>query len=116
MPSLAPLRTDRTRSADGTEVGWAEVGSGPAVVVVHGGNQAHVHYLAFGRALADRGLRVILVDRRGRGLTPAMNATDGIEVEVADLRAVLDATGARLAFGHSAGGLIVAEAAIRMPA
>jgi pimeloyl-ACP methyl ester carboxylesterase len=110
--SLAALKT---KSADGTDIGYVEVGTGPAVVVVHGGNQAHTHYLPLARALAGRGFRVVVPDRRGRGLTPGGRPDDGIDAECADLAAVTDATGARLAFGHSAGGLVVAEAAVRDP-
>lgn len=101
-------------SADGTRVGWERVGSGPPLVVLHGGLRAGKHYRALAAALGRR-FSVLLVDRRGRGHSGAARVDDGIDTEVADLAAVLAATGAQRVFGHSAGALIALEAALRLP-
>ena len=54
-------------------------------------------------------------DRRGRGASGPGRVDDGIDLELADLEAVLRDTGATSVFGHSAGAVIALEAALRMP-
>jgi pimeloyl-ACP methyl ester carboxylesterase len=103
-----------TISADGTTIGGERIGTGPALVVVHGGMRAGKHYRALATALADH-FSVAVFDRRGRGRSGPAREDDGIEVELADLRAVMAATGARVVFGHSAGAVIGLEAALRFP-
>ena len=55
-------------SADGTHIGYRQTGSGPGLVVLHGGMRAAQHYLVLAEALAD-GYTVYIQDRRGRGLS-----------------------------------------------
>ena len=109
----APL-AESTLSADGTRIGWERIGRGPALVVVHGGARAGKHYRALAEAMAQR-YSVILMDRRGRGLSGPGREEDGLEVELADVSAVLAATGAERVFGHSAGAVIALEAALALP-
>src|ERR1043165_1454945 len=110
-----PVRTAGTvRSADGTQIGWEQVGAGVSIVIVHGGTRAAEHYRALADALASR-FTVIAYDRRGRGASGPARVDDGFDVEVADLEAVLRATGAPRVFGHSAGALISLEATRRLP-
>ncbi|HSS00938.1 MAG TPA: alpha/beta hydrolase [Kofleriaceae bacterium] len=110
-----PVRTTgATRSADGTQIGWEQVGEGVAIVVVHGGTRAAEHYRALADALAAR-FTVIAYDRRGRGASGPARVDDGLDVEIADLEAVLRATGATRVFGHSAGAVVSIEAALRLP-
>jgi pimeloyl-ACP methyl ester carboxylesterase len=66
-------------------------------------------------ALADA-FTVYLPDRRGRGMSGPYPPGYGIRTEVDDLQAVLAESGAQLAFGVSAGGLVVLEAARTLPA
>lgn len=114
----AEPRLERTaggiRSADGTQLGWERIGDGPAVVIVHGGTRAAEHYRVLADTLAPR-FTVFVYDRRGRGASGPGRADDGIDVELADLEAVLRATGATRVFGHSAGAVISLEAALRLP-
>jgi pimeloyl-ACP methyl ester carboxylesterase len=73
-------------------------------------------HLGLAGLLADQ-FTVHLPDRRGRGLSgpyPAP-ADFGVRTELADLAAVVEATGTRDLFGVSASGLIVLEAARAMP-
>jgi pimeloyl-ACP methyl ester carboxylesterase len=113
--SAAPARTTgSTASADGTQIGWEQIGQGPAIAVVHGGFRAAEHYRALAAALSPR-FTVVAYDRRGRGASGPAPARDGIDVELADLEAVLRATGATRVFGHSAGAVIALEAALRLP-
>jgi pimeloyl-ACP methyl ester carboxylesterase len=110
----APTTIETARSADGTTIGWERIGAGPALVVLHGGIRAGRHYRALAAAMAHR-YSMLLVDRRGRGHSGPGRDDDGLEIEVADLAAVMAATGAERVFGHSAGAFIALEAAHRLP-
>src|SRR5437667_12695675 len=97
-----PARTTGvTPSADGTQIGWEQFGDGIAIVISHGGTRAAEQYRALADALASQ-FTVIAYDRRGRGASGPGRVDDGLDVEVADLEAVLRATGATRVFGHSA--------------
>jgi len=98
-------------SRDGTSIGWEQVGTGAPLLVLHGGCRAAEHYRAMAAALAQTNT-VVLMDRRGRGNTPAPASSD-IETIVDDVACVLAATGATAVFGHSAGALFALESAIR---
>ena len=94
-------------SADGTVVGVERLGSGPALVVVHGGTADRSRWAAVRDALAES-YTVYLVDRRGRGASLSEAAGDyALEREVEDIRAVLDLIGgAAYYLGHSYGALV----------
>lgn len=102
-------------SQDGTTIGYRQVGHGPAVIVVHGMMESGQSHLELAQALADS-YTVYLPDRRGRGRSGPAGANYGLDREVEDLDAVLTKSGAALAFGVSAGGLIALEAARTLPA
>jgi pimeloyl-ACP methyl ester carboxylesterase len=99
-------------SEDGTSIGYRSVGSGPSVIVVGGAMRAGLDYLRFAEVLAER-FTVHVLDRRGRGASGPLGPDYQIEKECQDLHAVQRATGARLAFGHSYGGLAVLQTAAR---
>jgi pimeloyl-ACP methyl ester carboxylesterase len=50
--TVAPHTTGSVTSADGTTIGYRQIGSGPGVILLHGGMQASQHYMRLGRALA----------------------------------------------------------------
>ena len=99
------------RSADGTTIGFFTLGSGPGLVVVGGSLAEGQNYLRLARSLAT-GFTVHVVDRRGRGRSGPQGPGYDLGTEVADLLAVLAATGARTVFGHSFGGLVCLETAL----
>jgi pimeloyl-ACP methyl ester carboxylesterase len=103
------------RSHDGTALAVHTMGSGPGAVIVGGAFRSATDYLPLARALS-RSATVHLLDRRGRGGSGPQGASYGLDVECADLEAVLEATGSRSAFGHSFGGLVVLETAARTSA
>ncbi|MEV4533058.1 alpha/beta hydrolase [Asanoa sp. NPDC049518] len=109
------MTTGSVASADGTTIGYWKTGRGPAVVLLHGSMESARSHTLLARALADE-FTVYLPDRRGRGLSGPHRPDHGIRTEVEDLAAVVEAAGAHLAFGVSAGGLVVLEAARRIPA
>lgn len=104
----------RISAADGAAIAVHSSGSGPGVVVVHGGGVTIGVYARLARRLGDR-LTVHLYNRRGRADAPPRTEAYSIEEDVADLAAVLEHTGARNVIGHSSGALIALEAALRLP-
>jgi pimeloyl-ACP methyl ester carboxylesterase len=101
-------------SADGTTIGYRTMGAGPDLIVVGGALRASQDYLPLASALA--GSRTVhLVDRRGRGVSGPQGPGYTLAKEVEDLLAVQAETGARAAFGHSYGGLVVLETARSFP-
>jgi pimeloyl-ACP methyl ester carboxylesterase len=104
------LNTGSVASADGTRIGYLQVGRGPAVVVLHGSMESARSHLQMAEALAGH-FTVCLPDRRGRGMSGPYPADYRIRTEVEDLQAVMAAVGADMVFGVSASGLVALEAA-----
>ncbi len=107
-------RTDTGTSADGTTIGYRQLGSGPGLVIIHGSLSESRRYLRLAEALADS-FTLYIPDRRGRGLSGPAGADYGIAKETEDLNALLRKTGARMVFGHSAGAAIALESALTLP-
>nr|WP_277348858.1 alpha/beta hydrolase [Microbacterium sp. CFH 90308] len=78
--------------------------------MVGGSLRSAEDYLGLAAALASE-FRVHVIDRRGRGRSGPQGSDYSLARELEDLLAVQQATGARLAFGHSFGGLVLLEAA-----
>ncbi len=91
--------TGEVTSADGTIVGYRQLGQGPGLIILHGGLRASHHYLRLAQALADT-YTVYLLDRRGRPLTHTTVRAYSVAKECEDLCALLQATSARMVFGH----------------
>ena len=87
-------------------------GSGTPVVLVHGSLATGAEEWEAQRPLADMGFRLIVLDRRGYGQSPAADGEDFL-VDADDI-AELMGDGAHLV-GHSYGGLGVMFAAARRP-
>lgn len=100
------------RSCDGTQIGYLRVGSGPALVMVHGAWSSGDAWLEVARLLAGRWC-CYLMDRRGRGRS-GDGADYGIDREIEDIEAVREVAGpnARL-LGHSSGAIYALEVARR---
>ncbi len=103
------------RSADGTTIGYRQYGSGPGLILVHGGMKAAQHLSALPADLSDR-FRVHVPDRRGRGLSGPLGTAHEMQREAEDMQALIAATGARLIFGHSSGALVSLRTALSTPA
>ncbi len=101
-------------SRDGTSIGYLTVGRGPAVVILHGSMESARSHTLLAEQLADD-FTVYLPDRRGRGMSGPYRRDHSIRTEVEDLAAVMAASGAHMAFGVSASGLVVLEAARTLP-
>lgn len=101
-------------SKDGTIIGYRQMGSGPGIIIMHGGISSSQYYMKFGTALSDE-FTVYIPDRRGRGLSGPFGDNYGLPREVEDLEALLKKTGAHYIFGASSGGLISLETSITSP-
>jgi pimeloyl-ACP methyl ester carboxylesterase len=101
-------------SKDGTTIGYRQMGSGPGIIIMHGGISSSQYYMKFGAALSDE-FTVYIPDRRGRGLSGTFGDNYGLQREVEDLEALIKKTGAHYIFGASSGGLISLQTAINSP-
>jgi pimeloyl-ACP methyl ester carboxylesterase len=61
----------RIESTDGTTVSYAKYGSGPPLVLVHGGFSDHITNWQECKSLLERRFTVYAIARRGRGETSA---------------------------------------------
>lgn len=112
--STIPYTIGSVLSADGTTIGYRQIGSGPGLILVHGAMQASQHYMRLATALSDA-FTVYVPDRRGRGLSGPFGDQYGIARECEDIDALLTKTGTHLVFGHSGGGLFALQAALTLP-
>ncbi|HEY3408743.1 MAG TPA: alpha/beta hydrolase [Propionicimonas sp.] len=103
------------RSSDGVDVVVTEDGSGPAILVLHGGMSDETPWAKVAAELAPS-FRVLRVRRRlYRPELPADPATD-FSLEVDDVAAVVAAlAGPVLLVGHSSGAVVALEAMLRLP-
>lgn len=101
-------------SADGTEITYEKDGSGPPLILLHGGSGTRHSWDTLRPHLSDTAT-LIVPDRRGRGDSGDSDEYD-LEREVADLRAIVQAVdGTPTVFGHSFGGLVALAAAADLP-
>ena len=108
------LQEQTVRSADGTRIGFVKLGSGPSLVLVHGGVSTVDAWLPVATAMAEQ-FRCYVIDRRGRGRS-GDGPEHSLDRECEDIKAVLDIAGpgAHL-LGHSYGAICSLEAACRFP-
>lgn len=104
------ISTGQVTSADGTTIGYQQLGNGPGLLILHGGALSGRNYRRLAAQLADD-FTVYLPDRRGRGLSGPYRDDHSIATEDADLAAVVRGTGARYAFGTADGGMFALHAA-----
>jgi pimeloyl-ACP methyl ester carboxylesterase len=114
MRQTATYRRCDVTSADGTVVGYREMGRGPAVILLHGGMMTSQNFMRLGAALSAA-FTVIMPDRRGRGFSGPFGENYGIDVECADIAALVERTGASNLFGLSSGAIIALFAGLALP-
>jgi pimeloyl-ACP methyl ester carboxylesterase len=112
--TLTQFRVGEVISTDRAIIGYRQIGSGPGLIIIHGGARASHHYLRLAEMLSDS-YTVYLPDRRGRGLSGPKGENYSIKREIEDLRVLIQKTNAQMLFGHSAGGFIALEAAVALP-
>jgi pimeloyl-ACP methyl ester carboxylesterase len=109
------MTTTDVRSADGTRIAIERTGDGPPLILVGGAFNDATTVAALAQVLAPS-FTAIGYDRRGRGKsTDERPATgDRVAAEVADLAALVEHAGApAYVFGHSSGGILALQAALR---
>lgn len=105
-------QTRYARTADGVNVAYQVVGDGPVDLVFVPGWVSHIEYAWEEPSVApflermSRFSRLILLDRRGTGLSDRVHELPTLEQRMDDLRAVMDAAGSQRAviFGISESG------------
>lgn len=102
-------------SADGTRIEFRQLGSGPGLILVHGGMGASQNLVNLAAELAND-FELLVPDRRGRGRSGPHGQAYGIAREAEDLLAIAADTGATRVFGLSSGALVTLEAARRSAA
>ncbi len=114
MAKIHEYNTDSVVSKDGTVIGYRVMGSGPGVILMHGGANASQHFMTLGSELADN-FTVYIPDRRGRGLSGTFGEDYSIEREVEDIDAIIKKTGSYNLFGLSSGALILLQCLLKLP-
>ncbi len=114
--SEKPIYTkDSVTSKDGTKIGYRQIGSGPGIILLHGGVKGSKSLTKLGIALSDE-FSVYIPDRRGRGMSGPFGDNYGLRREVEDIDAIIKKTGAHNVFGTSTGGIIALQSALCLPA
>jgi pimeloyl-ACP methyl ester carboxylesterase len=108
--------SERVVSADGTEIVTLTEGRGRPIVVVHGGSSRASQWERVAGALAG-GFRVVRIERRLYGGSGPPRSPHAMAREVEDVEAVLAHLGEpAMVVGHSSGGVVALETALRRPA
>ena len=112
---LSPIGRNRVSFKDGTEIAYTRVGSGASLILVDGAlcHRAMGPNTKLASHLSSE-FTVFTYDRRGRGES-GDRAPYGVEREIEDLQAVIDAAGgSACVYGISSGGALALEAANRL--
>jgi len=111
----AAIAEGSVRSADGTRINFRRLGSGPALVLVHGSVSTHTDWMRVAKLLSAR-FTCFVMDRRSHAHSGPGVSAYSIEREYEDIVAVLEAAGpGALLAGHSFGGICAMGAAMRHP-
>jgi pimeloyl-ACP methyl ester carboxylesterase len=105
----------RINTPDGTIVSYDKYGSGPPLVLVHGGFSDHMTNWEFVKPRLEKQFTVYAIARRGRGET---DATEGhsLEDESRDVVALIQSIGEQVfLLGHSYGAQTALAAAAKVP-
>lgn len=113
------MREREVPTPDGGKLALYSYGSVDApgerrVLLIGGAFLTALIYRPFSMALASglgEGWAVDVYDRRGRGSSTELPANYSMATEIADVRTITDATGARNILGHSLGGSVALNAA-----
>jgi proline iminopeptidase len=110
--------TNHTRDVRGVQIFERRIGSGPPVVVLHGGPGAHHDYLLPGFDALAQGRELIYYDQRGGGRSPVSRDTPaGWREQVSDLEELRLQWGIQrmTLAGYSWGGLLAELYATEFP-
>ncbi|NEH60870.1 alpha/beta fold hydrolase [Rhizobium leguminosarum] len=88
--ALPPAAVDGHVAHDGARIWYASYGSGPPVILLHGGLGHSGNWGYQVPALLRRGRRVVLIDSRGHGRSTRDSRPYSYELMAADVLAVMD--------------------------
>ena len=118
-PGHEPVADERYLGAGPARLYVREIGRGVPIIVVHGGPDLDHEYLLPDMDRLAESFRLVYYDQRGRGRSFSNQAPDGITLttEIEDLDGIRESCGfeAVAVLGHSWGGLLALEYAIRLP-
>src|SRR2546428_12068300 len=103
--STPPYTTRSVPSADGTTIGYRQIGSGPGLLLLPGGMLASQHYMRLATALASA-FTVYVVDRRGSGPSRPPRGEAGMAKEYGGVHGPLAQKDTPLGFWHRSGRVI----------
>ena len=114
MSNKQKYTTDSVISKDGIIIGYRQMGTGPGIILVHGGAKASQTLMKLGTTLSDE-FTIYIPDRRGRGLSGPFGDDYGLQREVEDMDAIIKKTGAHYVFGTATGAIIALQSALYLP-
>lgn len=98
-------------SSDGTTIGYEQRGMGPGLILIQGTMGTAYNFKELSELLASS-FTVYTPDRRGRGMSGKGQSEYGIQREVEDVEALLQATNTQYVFGLSSGAVIALQTAL----
>ena len=104
----------KVTSNDGTKIGYRQIGSGPGLIMIHGGMASSQSLMTLANLLSED-FTVYIPDRRGRGLSGPFGNSYCIQKEVEDLDAIIKKTHAHYIFGLNTGAIIAIKASLYLP-
>jgi pimeloyl-ACP methyl ester carboxylesterase len=108
------MRT-RLKSPTGATVSYSKYGSGPPLVLVHGGFSDYETNWEFVKPILEKRFTIYASARRGRGDTDATEG-HGVEDEASDVVVLIRTVGERVfLLGHSYGAICSLNAAMLVP-
>ena len=115
-PSLPPSQASGTAEVNGASIWYATFGSGPPVVLLHGGLANSNYWGGQVPALAQK-YQVIVIDSRGHGRSTRSAQPYGYELMASDVLGVMDKLNVRKAaiVGWSDGAIIGLSLAMNHP-
>jgi Predicted hydrolases or acyltransferases (alpha/beta hydrolase superfamily) len=115
IESIQPVIEGSVHSADGTRIGYRQLGNGPALLFVHGSVSTHTDWMRVARLLAPH-YTCYALDRRGRSHSGNGRLPYCLDREYEDIEAVMSKSGPLAALiGHSYGAICTLGAALRTP-
>jgi pimeloyl-ACP methyl ester carboxylesterase len=115
IPTSVTAATEQVTAPSGVRVSFKRTGSGPPLVLVHGGFSDHVSNWMYVLPLLRDSFTLYAIARRGRGETDATHG-HSVEDEARDVAAVIrEIEEPVFLLGHSYGGLVALAAARMVP-
>jgi pimeloyl-ACP methyl ester carboxylesterase len=110
---MGEIKSNSVVSEDGTTIEYLTCGTGPSIILVPGTLSIANDLVPLAEELATQ-FTVHIINRRGRGGSgPQIGTTYSISKECQDIHAVYLETQSSFLFGHSYGGFVVLETAMR---